>query len=816
MIIEIIAVALFLILVAGLAILLIYLLKIKRRGTLARSLNLILLLITVPKEKPKEGGGEKQEKELIAKMKQVYSGLYLFKSGDFSKKFKYGIPYFAMELAVHHAGEEIHFYMAVPRKLQDTIEKQIQSAFPQSQIQEVPKDYNIFNPQGVHLGAYAKLQRSSILPTKTFQTLESDPLSAITNAFSKLKEIGEGAAIQILIRPAPKKYKNLGFKTAKLMQEGKSYEEALNKAQHSFFRKMLGDAMAKPNEQKPEQKPVTPFAQETLKAIENKAGDVSFEANIRLIASAPTQNEAEMILSSLEGAFSQFDSPGLNSFHITKCSKKRLEKLFYNFAFRIFDKSEISVLGSEELTSLYHLPTPYLETPKLKILKAKMAAAPANAPKEGIILGKNIYRGVETPIRMTRDDRRRHLYIIGQTGTGKSNFLKWLASQDIESGEGMCMIDPHGDLIEDTLSMIPKERAEDVIVFSPGDIERPLGMNVLEIDPSQPQQKSFVIDDLFKILKMIYKESPEAFGPLFEKFFKNALMLLLDDYQNEIPTLGDISRVFADKEYRDLKLSRETNPEIISFWRYEAEQMSGDWSLPNMSGYITSKLAPFLINEYMRPIIGQQKSAFNFRKVMDEKKILLVNLSKGLIGDLNASLLGMIIVSKILVAAFSRVDISDENKRPDFYLYIDEFQNFTTDSIATILSEARKYRLGLIIAHQFIKQLQENIRNAVFGNVGSMMAFRVGPDDTEFLVKSFGPTFTETDLLNIDNFQAYLRLLINSTTTTPFNISIYPAKKGPIENAQAIKELNRLKYGRDRADVEREIRERYTPPTPQE
>ena len=235
-----------------------------------------------------------------------------------------------------------------------------------------------------------------------------------------------------------------------------------------------------------------------------------------------------------------------------------------------------------------------------------------------------------------------------------------------------------------------------------------------------------------------------------------------------------------------------------------------------MVPYITSKLAPFITNDIVRPIIGQQKSAFNFRKVMDEKKILLVNLSKGLIGDLNASLLGMIIVSKILVAAFSRVDISDENKRPDFYLYIDEFQNFTTDSIATILSEARKYRLGLIIAHQFIKQLQENIRNAVFGNVGSMMAFRVGPDDTEFLVKSFGPTFTETDLLNIDNFQAYLRLLINSTTTTPFNISIYPAKKGPIENAQAIKELNRLKYGRDRADVEREIRERYTPPTPQE
>jgi type IV secretory pathway TraG/TraD family ATPase VirD4 len=411
-------------------------------------------------------------------------------------------------------------------------------------------------------------------------------------------------------------------------------------------------------------------------------------------------------------------------------------------------------------------------------------------------------------IRMQAEDRRRHLYTIGQTGTGKSTFMKNLIEQDILNGEGVAVIDPHGELVDDILALIPKSRANDVIVFNPGDVSRPLGLNMLEIDPGQPQQKSFVIDDFFKILKMIYKDLPEAFGPIFEKFFKNTLMLLLDDYDHEIPTIAEISRVFADKEYRDDKLNRNTNPEIIRFWRYEAEKMSGEWSLPNMSGYITSKFAPFILNEYVRPIISQPKSAFNFRDVMDNRKILLVNLSKGLIGDLNANLLGMVIVSKLLVAALSRVDIENQEDRADFYLYIDEFQNFTTDSIATILSEARKYRLNLIMAHQFIKQLQENIRDAVFGNVGSMAVLRVGADDAEFLKNKFEPVFTPQDLMNIDNFNAYVNLLISNRTTRPFNVQFLRPKAGSPEIARAIKELSRLKYGRDRDEVEREFRQR--------
>lgn len=783
----------------------------KKRGAITRALNMTLFLIRLPREFPKEGQQQKQDKELIGVMEQLLSSFTSLHSKGWNK-FSYGEPYLALELAVHHIGEEIHFYFAVPKTHEGLVEKQIHGFYPTAEITKV-KDYNIFNPQGETSGSHFTVGSSPVLPFKTYQKLETDPLGEILTSMSKLEEEGEGAALQILIKPSHNSgLKSLASKVSKELQKGSDFSEALRKSSKGKTQEFIEAAnpsTTSSKQEKLEEKPkvVTPYHEETVKAIIQKSSRPLFDVNIRALASANAEARAEQILQDLENVFVQFSAPDLNSLKPIRAKKRKLQKLIFNFSFRLFDDKQNIYLSTEELASIYHFPLPTTAAPRIKLLKSKPAEPPADLPKEGIVLGKNIYRGQEKEVRMQRDDRRRHLYIIGQTGTGKTTFLNNLIKQDILNGEGVCVIDPHGDLIEDVVTSIPQERYEDVIVFNPGDVERPMGLNILEVDSNRPEQKSFVIDDFYKILRMLYKDIPEAFGPIFEKFFKNSLMLLLDDYANEIPTIADVSRVFADKNYRDQKLSRETNPEISRFWQFEAEKMTGEWALPNMSGYITSKFTAFLMNDYIRPIITQKHSSFNFREIMDNKKILLVNLSKGLIGDLNANLLGLIIVSKLLVAAFSRVDTPQE-QRPDFNLYIDEFHNFTTDSIATILSEARKYRLNLIIAHQFIKQLQENIRDAVFGNVGSMVVFRIGADDAEYMKNQFEPVFSPQDLMNIDNFNAYVKLLINNQTSRPFNIQILPPSVGDTAIAKYVKELSRLKYGRPRTEVEEEFRRR--------
>jgi hypothetical protein len=436
----------------------------------------------------------------------------------------------------------------------------------------------------------------------------------------------------------------------------------------------------------------------------------------------------------------------------------------------------------------------------------KEAAPPLNLPQSGLLLGKSLFRGEERNVFMNEDDRRRHFYIIGQTGTGKSVLLKNMIAQDIEAGRGVCFIDPHGSDLQDILSRIPKERMDDLIYFNPGDTQRPMGLNMLEYDPNYPEQKTFIVNELLGIFNKLF-DMKTAGGPMFEQYFRNAVMLVMDDPSSG-NTLFEVSRVLSDKAFREFKLSKCSNPITKSFWKEVAEKAGGEASLANMVPYITSKFDNFLSNDIMRPIISQEKSAFNFRKVMDEGKILLVNLSKGRLGDLNSNLLGLIIVGKLLMASLSRVDMP-ESERKDFYLYIDEFQNVTTDSIATILSEARKYRLELTIAHQYIGQLEESIKKAVFGNVGSMAAFRIGAEDAEFLKNQFEPVFNSHDLLNIDNYNAYLKLLVEGQTSRPFNIQTVPFKKGDPELGKMMAQLSSSRYGRTKMEVEEEINKRY-------
>ena len=783
--------------------------SLRTKGSLHRALNMTLFLVRVPRESnsPVGGGGSapKTEKELISIGEQLLSGFSNIHSKGWNK-FLYGEPYLSLEMAVHHIGEETHFYIAVPKNNDDIIEKQIYGYYPTADISRV-KDYNIFNPEGANAGAYLSYIADSVLPIKTYQKLETDPIGGVLTAMSKLQAEGEGAAMQLLIRPSHAgNLKSLAAKVAREMQLGYQFKEALQRARHPI--------KPKPG-QTPEpaqQRTVTPADEEVIKAITAKTGKQTFDVDIRLIASALSQARAEQILQDFQGAFVQFSSPDLNGLKAVKLAGGALSKLIYNFSFRLFNNKQSLLMSTEEINSLYHFPVASTAAPRVKFLKAKPAEPPANLPQTGVVLGKNVFRGQEVQVRMSEEDRRRHLYIIGQTGTGKSTLMKALLRQDVENGKGICLIDPHGEFAEFVLSIIPKERAEDVIYFDPGDIARPMGLNMLEIDPSHPEQKTMVIDELFGIFDKLYNLK-EVGGPMFEKYFKNSALLLLDDYTNEIPVLADIGRVLVNDQYRADKLSRETNPLVKEFWQLEAEKAGGEQSLANIAPYITSKLNAFIFNEFLRPIINQKKSSFNFREVMDSQKILIVNLSKGKIGDINANLLGMIIVGKLMMAALSRIDILDEKARKDFYLYMDEFQNFTTDSIATILSEARKYRLDLIVAHQFIKQLKESIRDAVFGNVGSIAAFRISPDDAEFMKNKFEPVFSPQDLMNIDNLNAYVNLLINGQTARPFNIKLETERvfgAGSPEIARAVKEMSFIKYSRPREEVEKELLAKYS------
>ena len=529
------------------------------------------------------------------------------------------------------------------------------------------------------------------------------------------------------------------------------------------------------------------------------------KANIRVVASADTHERAESILTEIKSSFNQFSEAASNSFLFEELHGSALKKFFHDFSYRTFAPDKIMPMNLKELSSVFHFPVGIGSQPQLKEAKAGIAPAPLEMGTEGIVLGINSYRGRDTSIHMSREDRMRHFYVIGQTGTGKTNILLNMITQDIKNGDGVCYIDPHGTDIQTILSRIPKERIDDVIYFDPAYTARPMGLNMLEYDPRYPEQKTFVVNEMMGIFNKLF-DMKVGGGAMFEQYFRNSAFLVMEDPESG-STLLEITRVLADKEFRDMKLAKCKNPIIKQFW-ISAEQTTGDQSLANFVPYISSKFDNFISNDIMRPVVLQQNSVFNFRKIMDEKKILFVNLSKGRLGDINANLIGLVLVGKIQMAALSRVDMFGKPMN-DFYLYIDEFQNITTDSIASILSEARKYRLSLNIAHQYISQLEDSIKNAVFGNVGSMAVFRVGTEDATFLEPKFKEKFTAHDITKLDNYNAYMSMLVKGQPTKPFNIHTIAPEKGNPDIVDSLKELSYIKYGRDRAEVEAEIMARF-------
>ena len=788
--------------------------KWRVRGRLERALNLDLFLVRLPRASQTGDTGQGREKELIAVMEQLLGSLTNLHSKGWNK-FLYGEPYLALELAVHHVGDQIHFYIAVPRNFEEVLMKQIQAYYPTAEVARVA-DYNIFNPKGVTAGAYLNYSESPLLPVKTYLSQPADPLAGILTALSKIDIEGEGAAVQLLIRPSHNSWvKATAAKVVQEMGKGLPFKDALGKVKNPPKPKLGEDG--KPIVEAEPMRPVTPADQEVIKWVSQKASKQLFDVTVRLVSSAPDQTQADQLLQEIENAFVQFGEPNLNSFKPQRVKGRGLDQFIKNFSFRMFDAGgwfdsvPVLPLSSEELASLYHFPLATTTAPRVNYLNAKSSEAPANLPTDGIVIGRNNYRGQETLIRLADEDRRRHMYILGQTGTGKSVTLEAMFRQDFESGKGVTLIDPHGSLAEWALSVIPKARANDVIYFDPADIERPMALNMLEFDPTHPEHKTLIIDEMFQIMDKLYNLR-ETGGPQFERYFKNAIFLLLDNYDYYVPTLADVSRVFVDEAFRNDLLVREANPIVKQFWELEATKTTGDQSLTNFAGYVTSKIDTFTSNDFLRPIINQRRSAIDFADVIENKKILIVNLSKGKVGNLNADLLGMVIINKLQRAALARDTTRAD--MPDHYLYIDEFQNFTTESIAVILSEARKYRLCLVMAHQFIAQLTDKIRDAVFGNVGSMAIFRINPEDAEMpkIKTRFEPVFSTQDIANLENLNCVVNLLIGGQVTRPFNMRIETERvfgQGSPELRRAIVELSRQKYGRPRAEVEAEITARF-------
>ena len=774
---------------------------VQEGGPLHKSLNMTLFEVTLPGGKD----GDKNFKEFIGAMEQFYAGMQSIAQDRKNLKNNY----FTLEIALANENDDVVIYAGIPNRHLSLFEKQVLAFYQEAKIEEVKDDYNVFNHQGKSVGAYGAFTQSGALPIRTYENIDHDPMNTILNVFSKLKTQGEGAAIQLVVAPAGDKFINEFNTLLGEVKKGVSINKAtdnLYKLHKAFIKAgkevIFGPKKKKEGEEPKHKKAIDEAAPEN---IMKKISSTIMKTNLRIIASADTEDRAEDILTEIESAFNQFKEPASNEIVFERVSGSALKKLFHDYSFRSFVMDQVMPLNLKELSSVFHFPVGVGSQPSLKEARSGVAPAPTTMGKEGILLGTNNYRGKETQVRMSREDRMRHFYVIGQTGTGKTTLLLNMVTQDILNGDGCCYIDPHGTDIQTILSRVPPERMKDVIYFDPAYTQRPMGLNMLEYNPAYPEQKTFVVNELMSIFNKLF-DMKVGGGAMFEQYFRNSAFLVMEDPASG-STLLEITRVLADKKFRDLKLSRCKNPIIKQFWQ-TAEETTGEQSLANFVPYISSKFDNFISNDIMRPVVLQQESVFDFRKIMDEKKILLVNLSKGRLGDINANLIGLVLVGKIQMAALSRVDMYGQ-KMNDFYLYIDEFQNVTTDSISSILSEARKYRLSLNVAHQYISQLQEDIKNAVFGNVGSMAVFRVSPEDAEFLQPKFDPVFTASDISKIENYNSYVNMLVNGQPTKPFNMANIPPEKGNPEVVEQLKQQSYMTYGRPREEVEAEIMSRY-------
>ncbi|MCC6643812.1 type IV secretory system conjugative DNA transfer family protein [Candidatus Peregrinibacteria bacterium] len=780
-----------------------------------RSLNMVFLKVQLPKKEGRDEGesdqtsGAKDFKEAIGVAGQLFDSLHSIHSGKWKNQFT-GEDFISLEYVVIE--DQIYFYFVVPADLASLVEKQITGFYPDAMVEQT-EEYNIFKPNSVTAATALTLKKPFMYPIKSFQRLNSDPINNLTNALSKLN-FDDGAVIQIMIKPTDN-WQKAGRDEAKniLNQKPKKKKISLNPLRWilSAIEFMMDSGGGKKSDKGPESASrTTPMTDEEVKDLEQKNTSKGYETIIRIVCASDHQREVRSNLTNIVSTFAQYASLSANSLGGVKGYKERqiiedyiLRRFDYPFKQRV--KKKLAILSSEEIASIFHLPnSKFNKTPGIHWQNFKIAPSPKNIPKEGLLLGHNHFRGTTTPIYMKREDRFRHFYVIGQTGTGKSSIFQNMIRQDLRNNDGLAIIDPHGSLIDSTLPFIPRERADDVVYFNPADQARPMGLNLLEADSDD--EKELVALDAMNIMIKLFGN--EIFGPRIQDYFRNGCLTLMS--HPEGGTMVDIVRLFTDDDFQKERVSHVRNPVVKSFW-FDQMAKTGAREKQEIIPYFAAKFGQFITNTMMRNIIGQTRSAFDFIDVMQSKKILLMNLSKGEVGDINSKLLGLIIVSKLQMAALRRQRFS-EKERADFFMYIDEFQNYITDSIESILSEARKYRLSLNMAHQYIAQLEgeegkSKVKDAVFGNVGTMMCYKIGATDAEYMTKEMAPVFSAQDLINLDKFKGVMKLSIDGQPSIPFSISVpLPwLEKGDEKVGEAIKQLSRLKFGRDREFVEKEI-----------
>jgi len=772
-----------------------------------RGLKMVPLLIHIPPVSDDIEGGGRDERDIAEEKISQAQVMYNIVASTTVKGFKskvYGQRHISFEI-IGTKGL-IHYYVVVPMALIDVLRQAVAAAYPSARLEEV-EEHNLFSKVGKMsgtIGGELTLKKHHSYPIATYQESQRDAMRAILNALAVAGR-EDGVGIQILMRPAPD-----GWAKASLhkVQDIKK-KRVTGRTAHGgmFVARDLATALWKPpsTENRKEEHGVdtqlTATEQKEIEAIEEKTRHPGYEVLVRIVASSNTASQSQVLLKNVVAAFALFDSPGMNGFKFSLA--KNMESFVTSFIFRFFPQEiKHNILNSVELATIFHLPDQRnIPSSQLQRQASKQVDGPHQLMGEGFLLGYNVYRGIKKEVRLATVDRRRHTYIIGQTGTGKSGLLENLALQDMLDGRGFAFVDPHGDSAERLLGMVPKERVEDVIYFSPGDMANPVGLNLFEFDT--PDQRDFLVQEAIAMLYRLYDPGHTGIiGPRYEHWFRNAALTIMSDPNGS--SFIDIPQVFNDDAFAKEKLKYVTDQTVLDFWNKEMAQTS-DYHKSEVLGWFVSKFGAFLSNEMMRNIIGQTKSGFNLRDVMDNKKILLVNLSKGKTGELNSQLLGMIFVMKFQAAAMGRADLPEE-EREDFSLYVDEFQNFATDSFENILSEARKYRLNLILANQFMTQLTDKIREAIIGNVGTVISGRIGTTDAELMVKKFTPVFDAEDLTKLPNFETIASVMINNVPSDPFSMTLIPplGKSNP-QLAAALKRLSAAKYGQPRAEVEQTI-----------
>ena len=790
-------------------------LKIQKQHRLEQANKIRFLQVQIPKNAVARSSDIDAKdhiqsmKQNIELMNQVYKNFYaIFDEGWKNKEF--GNNAISMEILVEK--EVIKFILWVPSDHLMTVEKMIASFYTGAIVE------NIRQPKILEAGKYFAggeftLTKDSVHPLKTYESFEADPMDSILSAFSNISR-DEKVWIQILVEPLHENWLKKMRKTADDIKEGKK------KLWFWWIIQKLRDSSKKETSEKEQKEKKHSFSQQQLSDFDKKMDDELFRVKIRTIATSPDKQRPRKIIDDISRLFNQYNYIGLNTLKFNKAQDLQTFARHYSLRILYPDTSLLTnilkfnpstVLNIKELSSIIHFPHGrFNQNPRIAWQKFKVIPAPDDLPSEGIVVGYNNYWGVKREIRITDKDRFRHIYILGQTGTGKSTIMLTQAIDDMDNGRGFTFIDPHGEAVEFLLRHFPKERIDDLIYFDLWNTAYPIGLNPLEVSPDDSDEKDVVTNDLVEMFIQMYGH--EIFGPRIQDYFRNACLLLMD--QPEGGTIVDIMRLFTDEAFAEAKIRNLKDPVVAAWWNKTYKKM-GDREKAEIIPFIQAKFWPFTTGVYVRNIIGQSKSAFKMYDAMQQKKIILMNLAKGISGEETSKLIGKIIAMQVKLSALKRAKIEEKDRVPH-YLYVDEFQNYVSQSFESIMSEARKYRLGLVVAHQYTDQLKQgglwgelDLSKTIFGNIGNMFVYKVGAPDAEFLAKEFEPEFSQTDLTSTEAFMGACKISINNQQTRPFSfkakIPYVLEAKNPPEKVQIIKQISSLKRGTKRELVDKEI-----------